>query len=95
MGDYSTLDDSADGVSLVCCVCNHWLRQSRQCKAFDGPIPLDIWNRRGRNHHMHPYAGDHGLRFEWTDRLPAPHKLHESLYPLWLEWLEATEHGPR
>jgi hypothetical protein len=36
--------------------------EAQTCSAFPDRIPDEIWN--GRNKHVEPYPGDHGIRFE-------------------------------
>ena len=49
--------------SPICTFCTHLTDiQSRKCKAFPGGIPREIW--LGKNTHMTPYPGDHGIQFE-------------------------------
>lgn len=47
--------------SPVCVFCKHLTRQ-RECAAFAGDVPLEIWN--GDNDHRKPYPGDNGIQFE-------------------------------
>jgi len=49
--------------SPVCTFCVHLTDiVDRTCKAFPGGIPREIW--LGKNTHMVPYPGDHGIQFE-------------------------------
>ena len=63
--EFSVLDgeDAFVRYSPVCSNCIHSKRDGlRQCKAFFGMIPTDIWV--GRNDHTSPYPGDNGIQFE-------------------------------
>lgn len=56
--------------TIACAFCLHlhckpreeMLRNGYTCDAFPGGIPEEI--TRGRNQHMKPYPGDHGIQFE-------------------------------
>jgi len=52
-------------LSPVCSYCKHWRTELlRGCSAFPtlNGIPEEIW--QGKNRHMEPYPGDHGVHFE-------------------------------
>ncbi len=52
-------------VSRVCSFCQNFDLSNpvaRQCSAFPGGIPLEIWN--GEHDHKNHYPGDNGIRFE-------------------------------
>jgi hypothetical protein len=49
--------------SPICTFCAHLTNiTDRKCKAFPDGIPREIW--LGKNNHMTPYPGDHGIQFE-------------------------------
>jgi hypothetical protein len=53
--------------SPVCIFCQHLVKRDLEagvwlCAAFPEGIPWRIWD--GRNKHLRPYPGDHGIRFE-------------------------------
>ena len=62
----TSIDDSVFDVmqySPVCTLCAHVdVYKVRKCAAFDGDIPLEIWE--GKNDHRQPYPGDHNIQFE-------------------------------
>lgn len=69
----SKIDDNVFDVlqySPVCMGCAHAdNRNVRKCAAFDGDIPLEIWD--GKNDDRQPYPGDHGIQFEDARKLSA------------------------
>jgi len=60
------LDDSELYIPVfsdVCSHCAHWfIETGRKCEAFPDGIPMEIW--MGKNKHISPVKGDHGVQFE-------------------------------
>lgn len=57
--------------SKVCSLCVHLNKKSLpqgipRCTAFPAKIPTKIWS--GKNDHMKPYPGDHGILFKKIEK---------------------------
>jgi hypothetical protein len=55
----------------MCAFCRHFradLRDRNTCDAFPNGIPREI--AFGREDHVNPYSGDHGIQFEPGDDVP-------------------------
>lgn len=61
--------DAGDGLRAIsseavvpCHSCAHWIVGTVRCLAFPERIPNEILD--GKNEHLAPYAGDHGIQYE-------------------------------